>query len=204
MQRGFVPVILILVLALVIFVAGFYYIQTKSNLKTNQTAQIPSNKSNSEGSELVLPSPSPQVISDKPGLIFTLPSGWKDEYKFSQDKEEEGTYAGSEFENYTFTKGEYKLTISSPGGTGRGACTSFEKGIYKTLNNKVLGNLVVRDIPGKEEYGGELYVCADIENPGIPEYGTKVGGIYYNLPPGWDEASLGEMDTIVESIRLNK
>lgn len=188
-QKGFSEILAILIIAVI---AGGGFVLW--NMSKTQDSVVPSSTS--------IPATPNSQVKSTPTLTYTLPQGWKNEYN-SITSEDNGEFmSGVTSETYSFTKGGYILTINTPLYGGRGACGSYEKEEYKTLNNKLLGNLVVRDIPGKESLtSGILDVCSDHQNAGIPEENTKIGSIKYSLPTNWDETSLTEMDTIVESLR---
>lgn len=133
-------------------------------------------------------------------LKYTLPPGWT-------AKKEIITL---DFETkpkrvlITAEKGNYKLKIGglSSGGVRCDYYYNHEK--YLTIENKTLGNIVVRQEPEVDtnKQRAESTVCSTFQDDkNYIALSTIIGKINYILPLNWDQQTLDEMDSIVASLK---
>lgn len=134
--------------------------------------------------------------------LYTLPAGWKAEM-YLQPAE-----MGFLAEGFWISKGDYKLKIDNQSSGGGRAWCAYNTNQSPIQNNN-LGNSVVRKIPEQTDYDSSLKaiwfsVCSEASDAKAMEVGTRLGHIGYYLPEKWDEDTLQEMDSIVESLRIVK
>lgn len=126
-------------------------------------------------------------------IKFSLPNGW--DYGFEVD---DNSMDGVKFEIYNIYKGNNYIKLVKPAASGRAYCPSPTEASYKKLSNINLGKIIMREEPTSHLL---LSVCTgeSVDSDLYDE--TKAGFISYHLTKNWDNSTLEEMDSIVESIK---
>lgn len=184
-QKGyFLPIIGALVILLIISGSIYYFMKIKSSTAIPAQTQIS------------IPTPQSSVVDETASTMkfegkVIVPTDWKTSYETRLVAE------GREYELLVLTKGDYKLEIGIIS-TGLGSCQFYNNKQYVELSNKNLGDFVIRQIPTKENQ--LLNVCTRDTNGELFAI-TPFRIIDYTVPPTWEDKTLKEMDTIVESLQ---
>lgn len=186
-KSGF-PSLPTLVIVVIILVGSTLYLY-KNIIQNNQSSKSIMPSTNPTASV------SPEVIDSN--FTYNLPSGW------STRKETNVSVQNKKYTVIIAEKGDYKLEIGAQS-TGRAKCDYYYNNQdYKTINNKNLGNKVIRQNPQVEKNRDEILidVCSNLINTDTMEFSTKIGNIVYILPLNWHQQTLEEMDLIVASLK---